>query len=177
MANFVMQSSTPPSGWSADASYRGISNYENNLMGLTTSAMNHLRTHLSFTQLRFHCRKQQGRTFHVTTVAESAGEAVVQYFSGETDVMPASCGSFQKMDDDDSQLAVTCDQWGNDGSQYVGKWGHHRKQGESVRMYDHAAFVAHKYHWVVGINDRWDCDDKGDSFAIITGDFWKIYVR
>ena len=59
-------------------------------MVLTKTAMNELRTHLSFTQLRFHCTKNNGRTFHVTTVANTTGEAVVQYFSGQTDVQPAS---------------------------------------------------------------------------------------
>ena len=46
-------------------------------MVLTKTAMNELRTHLSFTQLRFHCSKNNGRTFHVTTANNSAGEAVV----------------------------------------------------------------------------------------------------
>lgn len=53
-----------------------------------TSAMNELRTHLAFTQLRFYRSKRQGRTFHVTTVTDSIGEAVVEYFSGQTDVQP-----------------------------------------------------------------------------------------
>ena len=62
-------------------------------MVLTKTAMNELRTHLSFTQLRFYCSKNNDRTIHVTTAANSIGEAVVQYFSGQTDVQPASCGS------------------------------------------------------------------------------------
>jgi len=176
VANLLMQSSTPPPGWTAETSYRGISNYDNSLMGLSTSAMNQLRTHLSFTQLRFHCRKQQGRTFHVTTVADSSGEAVVQYFSGQTDVLPPSCGSFQRMDDDNSPMSLQCDRWGNDGSQYVGKWGHYNKKGE-YRMYDHAAFVANTYHWVLA-SGFWLCDEPGGNpFAMTSGDFWKIFVR
>ena len=138
--------------------------------------MNELWTHLNFTQMRFHCSKQQGRTFHVTTIANSTGEAVVQYFSGQTDTLPSSCNSFQRMNDDNSQLAMKCDRWGNDGGHYVGKWGHYAKKGES-RMYNHAAFVASKYHWVI-VNGIWLCDDVGSNFlAISPGDFWKIYVR
>ena len=65
----------------------------------------------------------------MTTVANSTGEAVVEYFSGQTDEMPSSCNSFQRMDGDNSQLTLQCDQWGDDRSQYVGKWGHYRVQG------------------------------------------------
>ena len=81
-------------------------------MVLTKTAMNELRTHLSFTQLRFHCTKNYGRTFHVTTVANTTGEAVVQYFSGQTDVQPASCGSYFRNENDNSRLAGVCQKWG-----------------------------------------------------------------
>ena len=77
-------------------------------MVLTKTAMNELRTHLSFTQLRFHCSKNNGRTFHVTTAANSTGEAVVQYFSGQTNDQPASCGSYVRMENDNSRLAGVC---------------------------------------------------------------------
>ena len=49
--------------WTAETSYRGISNYQNNLMGISTSAMRQLRSHLNFTQLRFHCSKENGAPF------------------------------------------------------------------------------------------------------------------
>ena len=73
--------------------------------------MRKLRTHLSFTQLRFHCSKNKGRTLHLTTAANSSGEAVVQYFSGQTDANPKACGSFVRMNDDNSKLAADCNQW------------------------------------------------------------------
>ena len=162
--------------WTSDQTYRDISNYASNQMGISKGAMNQLRKHLSFTQIRFHCRKEQGRTFHVTTAANSTGEAVVQYFTGQTSILPASCGSFQRMDDDNSQLSMTCDQWGYDGAYYVGTWGHHMKQGRD-RMYNHAAFVLFKYSWVI-VNGEWLCDDGGNNtFTKNSGDFWKIYVR
>ena len=164
------------SAWTTEISYRGISNYQNNLMGISTSAMRQLRSHLNFSQLRFHCSKENGRTFHVITVNNSAGEAVVKYFSGQSSVLPASCGSFITMKDDNSYLAQQCHRWGNDGSHYVGKWGHFNKN-EEQRMYDHSAFVAHRYHWVA-YNKLWLCDESGGNvFAISSEDFWKIYVR
>ena len=102
-----MASSTPPAvSWEPETSYHGISDYHNNRMAIGSSAMNVLWKNLSFTQLRFHCRKQQGRTFHVTTVANSTGEAVAQYFSGQTSVLPFACNSFKRLDGDNSQLRL-----------------------------------------------------------------------
>ena len=165
-----MQSSTPPSQLPVKTSYRGISSDQ---MVLTKTAMKELSTHLPFTQLRFHCSKRQGRTFHVTTAANSAGEAVVQYFSGQTDVQPASCGSFVRMQNDNSKLAGVCEKWGwEEGVLKVGKWGHSLDQD---RLYSHPAFAVDTYHWVLDFYDRWECDDL--RVGVSSGDFWKIFVR
>ena len=158
---------------SVKTSYREISSYHNNQMFLTKSAMNELRTHLSFTQLRFHCSKQQGRTFHVTTVANSTGEGVVQYFSGQTDVQPDACGSFVRMENDNSRLAGVCGQWGYNGTNhYIGEWGAARDQD---RLYMHAAFAVSLYHWLLAQNNsRWECDDI--HVGVSSDDFWKVFV-
>ena len=129
--------------------------------------MNELWTHLSFTQLRFHCSKQQGRTFHVVTVANSTGEAVVQYFSGQTDVRPKACGSFVRLENDNSILAGACDQW-NTGD---GKWGRENRDGS--RLYSLPAGF-NPYFWTLQENNR-RCDDS--SSKVSTGDFWKVFVR
>ena len=151
-------------------SYRGVSSKE---MLLTKSAMKELRKHLHFTQIRFHCKKGGGRTFHITTATNSKGEAAVKYLSGETDVMPASCGSFVIMSNDNSRLARTCKDWGYQrGSYKVGKWGHERDQD---RLYNHAAFVRVAYHWLLTPSSRWECDDY--NVGVSPGDFWKVFVR
>ena len=169
MSSFVMHSSTPPSQLPVKTSNRGISSKQ---IFLTKSDMKELRIRLPFTQLRFHCEKQRGRTFHVTTAANSKGEAVVQYFSGQTDVQPASCGSFVIMNDDNSRLARACQRWGYvKGSPYVNKWGHEKDQD---RLYNHAAFVGSAYHWLLG-GSRWECDDWG--VGVPSGDFWEVFVR
>ena len=143
-------------------------------MVLTKDAMNELRTHLSFTQLRFHCSKLQGRTFHVTTAANRTGEAVVQYFSGQTDVQPAACGSFVTMENDNSRLSGVCEKWGYEKNSYlVGKWGMERGQS---RLYDHPAFVETSLHWLIQPGGaRWECDDY--LVGVSTGDFWKVFAR
>ena len=169
-----MIDSSSPFQLTAETSYRGISNYHSGKVVLTKTAVNELRTHLPFTQLRFYCSKQHhGRTFHVTTVANSTGEAVVQYFSGQTDVHPHACGSFKRMDDDDSLLAGLCHRWGYEAGAYeVGKWGSERGQD---RLYDQPVFVHALYHWrLTEDGSRLDCDDWN---AASPGDFWKVFVR
>ena len=143
-------------------------------MVLTKTAMNELRTHLSFTQLRFHCSKNNGSTFHVTTAANSTGEAVVKYLSGQTDAQPDSCGSYVRMENDNSRLAGACQNCA------LAKWGH--APFDEERLYDHPAFVRHLYHWALnhpvysgGQAKRWECDDY--LVGVTTGDFWKLYVR
>ena len=163
ISNVVMQNSTPPSQLPVKNSYRGISSDQ---MLLTKDAMSELRTHLSFTQLRFYCSKQQGRTFHVITATYSSGEAVVQYFSGQTDVPPASCGSFVRMKNDNSKLAGGCEKWNN------GVWGASRDQD---RLYLAAAYVNGAYHWLLNPGGRRECDDY--NVGVSSGDFWKVFVR
>ena len=153
-------------------SYRGISNYQNNKMVLTTSAMKELYGDLNFQQIRFHCWKHSvGRTFFVVTAANSAGNAVVQYFSGLTNVQPVSCGSYVLMEDDNSSLARQCSKW------YNGKWSNSnvrwKKAGE--RLYNHAAYIGYKHHWNLVLKETFECDDR--RAPQFSGDFWKVFVR
>jgi len=110
----------------------------------------------------------------VTTVANSTGEAVVQYFSGQTDVQPDACGSFVRMENDNSRLAEVCRQWGFNGMSYkVGKWGHAQDQD---RLYNRAAFEVSLYRWLLDPGRSiWACDDF--LVGVSSGDFWKVFVR
>ena len=180
--NVVIDSSATLPQLSIFTSYRGVSSYHSNKMVVTKGAMNELRANLPFTQLRFYCSKQQvGRTFHVITTASSSGEAVVQYFSGQTDVLPDSCGSFVRMKNDNSMLAQLCDQWGKqNGVVKVGKWSADvfEANGDG-RLYNHAAYVSGAHHWLLGTyQSRWECDDSNkDRLPSESGDFWKVFVR
>ena len=173
-----MQSSTPPSQLPLNTLLLGISSSQT---FITTSVMKELRTYLNFTQVRFHCKKQGGRTFHIATALNSAGEAAVKYLSDPTHVMPDSCGSYLRMNDDNSYLSKSCDRWGREGGiYYVGKWGHeylsHWNYGQPAnRLFDHTAFVGGLYHWLLGLWDRWECDDF--RVGVSSGDFWKVFVR
>ena len=174
-----MQSSTPPSRLPVSTSLLGISS---NQMFITTSVMKELRTYLNFTQVRFHCKKKWGRRFHIATALNSSGDAAVQYFSGQTDVMPASCGSYLRMNDDNSKLASACNKWGfENGRVLVGKWGHghhfhiHQLGLPELRLFDHPAFLFKRYHWLLYLANRWECDDA--YVGVSSGDFWKVFVR
>ncbi|XP_078348861.1 uncharacterized protein LOC144633847 [Oculina patagonica] len=171
VANIVINGRLPSLSSRPDDDYQGIQNYFNNLTRISNSAMKQLRAHLPFTQIRFHCSKQQGRTFHVTTAPNSTGEAVVQYFSGQTDIKPDACGSFVRMTDDNSRLASSCRLWGTDG-----KWGYDKFKGEA-RMYGNAAYIPRKYIWSINPykDGRKECDDTSDTVS--KGDFWKVFVR
>ena len=141
-------------------------------MVLSKSAMTELRKHLNFTQIRFHCKKRGGRTFHITTAANSTDETAVKYLSGETDVIPASYSSFLIMCNDNSRLSRTCKDWGYEkGSKKIGKWGHDRDQN---RLYDHPAFVWAAYPWLLEPSGRWECDDY--NVGVSPGNYWKVFV-
>jgi len=107
-------------------------------------------------------------------VANSIGEAVVRYFSGQTDVQPDACGSFVRMENDNSKLAGVCGYWGfQDGAVNVSKWGH--SGVDEDRLYDHAAFKL-PYHRLLNPGDsRWECDDY--LVGLSSGDFWKVFIR
>ncbi|XP_068724058.1 uncharacterized protein [Montipora capricornis] len=141
ISSIVSQTTSPPFKVPSNNSYRGIASGQ---MVLSKTAMAQLRAILPFTQLRFHCRKQKGRTFHVSTAANSSGEAVVKYFVGQTDVQPSACQSFVRMEDDNSKLAQLCNKWGREGPRYeVGKWGHNRIED---RLYYYPICTSHTYY-------------------------------
>ena len=151
-------------------------------MVLQKSAMKELRGHLCFTQLRFHCRKKQGRTFHVVTASNSSGEAVVRYFSGQIDEQPDACGSFVRVTrNDNSKLAGICKDWGRlvSGEYFVGKWGH----GEGQEMlYLYPVLKKNKYHVRVLLHNdddlkKMECDDSSAPNVGTNGDFWRVFVR
>ena len=165
----------PPTSLTIEKTYTGVSRYNNNRMVLSPGGMRKLRSCISFTQLRFHCRKQQhGRTFHVKTAANSSGEAVARFFAGDTDVFPKACGSFEKLKGDNSILASRCVEWGRENDTYrVGKWGH---EGQK-ELYIYSAFIVNTYHWITWpSSNAWQCDDSFENI-VISGDFWRIYVR
>ena len=87
--------------------------------------------------------------------------------SGQTDVQPASCGSYVRMENDNSYLAGDCKKWKN------GKWGIHN--AKENRLYNHVAYVYGTRRWLLSPPSVFECDDL--LVGVTTGDFWKVYVR
>ncbi|XP_027043373.1 uncharacterized protein LOC113671396 [Pocillopora damicornis] len=123
VSNYMITGSTAEDGVKLEGSYRKISEYYTERMALNLNAMKELKEFTNFTQLRFYCSKPGVRTLNLVTALNSTGEAVVQYFSGQTNVQPDACGSFIRLDDDNSKLAQSCHRWGkgNNNIFYVGK--------------------------------------------------------
>ena len=102
---------------------------------------------------------------------------MVQYFSGLTDALPDSCGSYVRMEGDNSRLARQCEKWG--AKDLPRKWSNSRVKENKAgkRLYDHAAYIFYKYHWNLNLQNKrsFECDDftKGQS----PGNFWKVFVR
>ncbi|XP_068761421.1 uncharacterized protein [Montipora capricornis] len=173
--NVVVEDSKSLPTIAAQDSYRKIDNFRSNALFLTNNALNELRKFLAFTQMRFHCHKPGNRTFHVATIINSTGEAVIQFFTGQTIQMPTSCGSFIPLPDDNSILAGECAKWGKENENFhVGKWSHQGRKG----LWDHLAMIGNIAHWNI-VPPRWECDDflytsTPDPHA---GSFWKVYVR
>lgn len=143
IVNVARDSPGIPTDLNLESSYDHISSYANNKMTINPIALNKLRAYWSFTQLRFHCNKRLvGSTFHVTTANNSAGEAAVQYFC-QNPGQPRACGSFVRMQDDNSQLSSLCHKWGGNAV-----WGHSLRVGGHGLLND-VAYVNNKHHWKV----------------------------
>ena len=90
--------------------------------------------------------------------------------------MPVSCGSYWRMNDDNSLLSRACDLWGvENGNFHVGKWGEASFfVTPEKRLLHHSAFVYGSCHWTL-LGKRWECDDY--LVGVSSGDFWKVFVR
>ena len=152
--------------------YRRIGDFKSKILILTNNALFELQKHLAFEQLRFHCYKPGVRTFHVATIANSTGESVIRYFTGQTEELPQASGSFTRLPGDNSLLALRPADWGYEKDTYkVGKWSHQGKKA----LWDHVVLIQNKAHWLLE-SSRWECDDYNPPFPPVRS-FWKIYVR
>lgn len=182
ITNLVLQQSRGMN-WPLTDDYKEIDEYKKNKLALSTRGLRVLGTKMSFSQIRFFCRKRiPGRTFDVATTTNSLGKNVIQYFKAQTNTMPNSCGSYYRLPDDNSIMASQCGQWGYSESRrkyYVGLW-HVGGYPSHDRLLNHAAFIGFKNHYLVGQSrGRWECDDyisiKG--YTVSSGDSWKIFIR
>ena len=149
-----------------------LSNYSSNLHLLVTEGLKNLRSDMGFQQFRFYCRKATpGRVFHIMTKTTSLGEAVVQYFTGNTSVPPQACDSFTALPDDNSTLSGKCMEWG-----YPTKntWGKNATTRQNIKLYK--KFVLWRTESAVAMSrSDYFCDDLTKNGT--DGDTWEFYVR
>ena len=107
---------------SSTDSYRTIlPAYASNSQYLLRNGFNQLKQDMGFTQIRLYCfKKTRGRVFHIMTKEDTKGAKVVKFFTS-SNIMPKACGSFSRLPDDNSSLAVHCDKWGYPNTD---RWGH-----------------------------------------------------
>ena len=150
-----------------------LSNYSSNLYILVTEGLKKLRSDIGFQQFRFYCRKATpGRVFHITTKTTSLGEAVVQYFTGNTSVPPQACDSFTAQPDDNSTLSGKCMEWGYPTNN---TWGKNATTPQNIKMYKRLVLWRTEKHAVAMGHSDYFCDDLTKNGT--DGDTWEFYVR
>ena len=127
---------------------------------------------MGFQQFRFYCRKATpGRVFHIMTKNTSLGEAVVQYFTGNTNVPPQACDSFTALPDDNSTLSGKCMEW---GYPTMNTWGKNATTRQNIKLYK--KFVLWRTKSAVSMSrSDYFCDDLTKNGT--DGDTWEFYVR
>ena len=150
-----------------------LSNLHEDNRVLNSRGLHDLHKIIGFSEIRFYCnRPSTGRTFHIKTDAEE----VINFFMSisPSKKAPSACGTFSRFPDDDSIMAVSCEQWRvNKGTVDTGQWGpqgirDQKLNNYAVNMKDHK-FVASQHGWGY-------CDDNGENIRTDNG-VWKWFVR
>lgn len=129
-----------------------------------TNALSALRNVTNLTQFRFRCQTTS-KILHIRTNA-----AVSTYLSSFSSSAPTSCGSFQRLPDDNSILGTDCAKWKHDTEKWAG--------GINEKLTDHTMFIVSIAHWnLLETSRRFECDDYRRYPFIHNNDLWEVYVR
>ena len=151
-------------------------NFSSHYHVLTMNGLLGLRTNMGFEQMRFYCHKKiPGKVFHVATNKNPLGEAVLQYFTGNTTTPPQACDSFSTFPDDNSTLSRKCAEWGDPFNSNF--WGKNltSKLQMSTRLVVWRPPPGAKPYIVAMANNDYFCEDNEKQGY--PGDEWKVYVR
>ena len=155
-------------------SYREmLPNYNSNNQFLFRDGFNQLKNDMGFTQIRFYCfKKKRGRVFHIMTNKNSKGADVVKFLT-KSNTMPRACGSFTRLQDDNSSLAQNCDKWGYPTRD---RWGHRDNLKDNRMFYKAITWPFNRlFRFYGNSNSPLNCDDRNDAMSL--GDTWQINVR
>ena len=167
-----MYNSNSEQAESTSNSYKTIlPKYSSNKQFLLRDGFNQLKEDIGFTQIRFYCfQKLVGRVFHIMTNNDVKGAKVVAYFT-TTNAMPVACGSFTRLPDDNSSLAVNCNKWGYPTSN---RWGSQQYRTDD-RLFKRPLTWRFKALFRTNNDVPYECDDRRVEMSI--GDTWQIFVR
>ena len=144
--------------------------YTSNKQYLLRNGFNQLKQDMGFTQIRFYCyKKETGRVFHIMTNNGVEGTNVAKFFTTSNSV-PVACGSFTRLPDDNSRLAVNCDKWGYPTKN---RWGH-ESMLTNDRLYTRPLTLPYNSYYRLGGN-VYQCDDIADNLSL--NDMWQVFVR
>ena len=170
ISRFTMknQNSVQDTKTSSDSYREILPKYNSNNQFLMRTGFDRLKNDTGFTQIRFYCfKKKRGRVFHIMTNMDTKGANVVKFFT-ESDTLPKACGSFTRLPDDNSSLAINCDKWGYP----KGGWGHGMNKNNKRLFTRPIAWTGQRFFRLWG---DYDCDDHGENLSL--GDTWMIFVR
>ena len=102
---------------------------------------------------------------------DTKGANVVKFFTSSNN-MPKACGSFSRLPDDNSSLAVNCDKWGFPNTD---RWGHGNMLTDS-RLFLRPMTLASVPRFYRLKGPKYQCDDDDDLNPSI-GDTWQVFVR
>ena len=150
-------------------SYKAIlPKYTTNRQYLLRDGFNQLKQDMGFTQIRFYCfKKKAGRVFHIITNNDAKGADVIAFFT-TSNTTAVACGSFTRLPEDNSTLAVNCDKWSGSGL-----WGHPQILCNS-RLFKLPIVWPYSIRFCF-YSPQYKCDDNVDDFSL--GDIWQIFVR
>ena len=171
-----MRSSIRPKKIIQSNQFKDISSYASGKVRVSIVGLLELKQLIKFTQLRYFCyQKSTGRIFHIMTKRNVAGKTAVRYLIENAQTRPPSCGSFERLPDDNSILAAHCNNWGNDGTcSKCNKWGHPNNRYVS-RVYNTPIFWEGKRH--VTFNPNFLACDGFRKAPLSKGDKWQLLVR
>ena len=171
ISRFLMEDPSSPQDTTVESDcYREIlPNYHTNSQLLLRDGFNQLKTDMGFSQIRFYCyKKKRDRVFHIVTNQNTKGANVVKFFT-ESDTIPATCGSFTRLPDDNSTLANRCNDW---GYKITNKWGHENSLTKN-RLYLRPILWARERYFTLS-GDPLTCDDNLNGLDMSKGDKWQI---
>ena len=142
------------------------------------AAMLDIKNKMGFHQIHFYCRKVNvGRVVSIMTKNNTAGQAVVSYFTSPGAASrPTACGSFDILPDDTSVLGRHCNQWGVSSEN---KWGASCCRG-GMRIVAMVAHIGSTNGFEISV--YYSCDNTVPSNGAQAvppdaGDIWQISVR